>query len=175
MLLLYVICMCVSVADDGHSEDRQCAITGHPDKVQNAISMIHELLANANVMDVSFRVFFSCILYCSLGINNLVITSYFYICMHIHLLTQENCFVVNIVCVSVKNIHQTSSTGKLKDSCLPGMLIFCYFLLFFFFLLYFWPNPKNTCMLIFSIFSYFIFLNFLFSFCVHFLWDGTHT
>ncbi|XP_076455449.1 far upstream element-binding protein 1-like isoform X3 [Babylonia areolata] len=30
--------------DDGQSEDRLCGITGHPDKVQNAISMIHELL-----------------------------------------------------------------------------------------------------------------------------------
>ncbi|KAK7095570.1 hypothetical protein V1264_006955 [Littorina saxatilis] len=39
--------------DDGQSEDRQCAITGSPDKVQHAISMIHELLANANVNDVS--------------------------------------------------------------------------------------------------------------------------
>ncbi|KAL8600841.1 hypothetical protein ACOMHN_056499 [Nucella lapillus] len=35
--------------DDGQSEDRLCGITGHPDKVQNAISMIHELLVNANM------------------------------------------------------------------------------------------------------------------------------
>ena len=42
-----------------------------------------------------------------------------------------------------------------------GMPIFHYFP--FFFLGYFWPDPKNTCMLIFSIFSCFIFLflNFL--------------
>ncbi|XP_070177451.1 far upstream element-binding protein 1-like isoform X4 [Littorina saxatilis] len=40
------------VSDDGQSEDRQCAITGSPDKVQHAISMIHELLANANVNDM---------------------------------------------------------------------------------------------------------------------------
>ena len=35
--------------DDGQSEDRLCAVTGSQDKVQNAIGMIHELLANANV------------------------------------------------------------------------------------------------------------------------------
>ena len=45
---------------------------------------------------------------------------------------------------------------------ISGMPIFRYFPGFFFFR-YFWPDPKNTCMLIFSIFSYFIFLflNFL--------------
>ncbi|XP_025113716.1 far upstream element-binding protein 1-like isoform X3 [Pomacea canaliculata] len=41
--------------DDGQSEDRLCAITGSPDKVQNAISMIHELLANANIDGPDFR------------------------------------------------------------------------------------------------------------------------
>lgn len=43
------MCSSFPTSDDGQSEDRLCAITGSPDKVQNAISMIHELLANADV------------------------------------------------------------------------------------------------------------------------------
>lgn len=38
-----------TVADDGQTPDRICAITGPPDKVNQAVGMIHELLDNATV------------------------------------------------------------------------------------------------------------------------------
>ncbi|XP_059142521.1 far upstream element-binding protein 1-like isoform X5 [Physella acuta] len=36
--------------DDGQSQDRICSVTGPPDKVQQAVRMIQDLLAKANIM-----------------------------------------------------------------------------------------------------------------------------
>ena len=52
-MLMWVSDGLLLAADDGQSDDRMCAITGHPEKVQNAISMIHDLLSNANSGEVS--------------------------------------------------------------------------------------------------------------------------
>lgn len=39
--------------DDGQSQDRICSVTGPPDKVNQAVRMIQDLLAKANIMGVS--------------------------------------------------------------------------------------------------------------------------
>ena len=65
-------------------------------------------------------------------------------------------------------LNCASEHGKYKNIWLKSLHVVsknqgCRFSVIFHFFCYFWPNPKNTCMLIFSIFSYFIFLflNFL--------------
>ena len=41
------------LSDDGQSQDRVCSVTGPPDKVQQAVAKIQDLLSKANIMAVS--------------------------------------------------------------------------------------------------------------------------